>query len=148
MVRSQNNWPWILRMRHAIWWMEFIFQMPQIRHQNKIYHIFLQDKKIIDLRLGYLLISQMKANDFRMFLLFCLYGWTFLCYTCDKFQKGIRKSFLSFQGGLSKMYRIYKKILIQMREIWNFGKKWYVLEEILRHISGSLSLGFTCMFVC
>ena len=41
----------------------------------------------------------------------------FCVHTCDKFQKGIRKSFLSFQGGLSKMYRIYKKILIQMREI-------------------------------
>ena len=28
-----------------------------------------------------------------------------------------------------------------MREIWNFGNKWYVLEEILRHISGSLREG-------
>ena len=32
-------------------------------------------------------------------------------HKCDKFQKGIREIFLSFQGGLSKMYRIYKKIL-------------------------------------
>ena len=31
--------------------------------------------------------------------------------TCDKFQKGIREIFLSFHGGLSKMYRIYRKIL-------------------------------------
>ena len=32
-------------------------------------------------------------------------------HTCDKLQKGIRKIFLSFQGGFSKMYRIYRKIL-------------------------------------
>ena len=32
-------------------------------------------------------------------------------HTCDKFQKGIREIFLSFQGGLSKTYRIYRKIL-------------------------------------
>ena len=32
-------------------------------------------------------------------------------HTCDKFQKGIRDIFLSFQGGLSKMYRIYRKNL-------------------------------------
>ena len=31
--------------------------------------------------------------------------------TCDKLQKGIREIFLSFQGGFSKMYRIYRKIL-------------------------------------
>ena len=29
----------------------------------------------------------------------------------DKFQRGIREIFLSFQGGLWKMHRIYKKIL-------------------------------------
>ena len=32
-------------------------------------------------------------------------------HTCVKFQKGIREIFLSFQGGFSKMYRIYRKIL-------------------------------------
>ena len=32
-------------------------------------------------------------------------------HTCDKLQKGIREIFLSFQGGFSKMYRIYRKIL-------------------------------------
>ena len=32
-------------------------------------------------------------------------------HKCDEFQKGIREIFLSFQGGLSKMYRIYSKIL-------------------------------------
>ena len=32
-------------------------------------------------------------------------------HTCDKFQKGIREIFISFQGGLSKTYRIYRKIL-------------------------------------
>ena len=32
-------------------------------------------------------------------------------HTCDKFQKGIREIFLSFQGGFSKMYGIYRKIL-------------------------------------
>ena len=32
-------------------------------------------------------------------------------HTCDKLQKGIREIFLSFRGGFSKMYRIYRKIL-------------------------------------
>ena len=32
-------------------------------------------------------------------------------HTCDKFTKGIREVFFSFQGGFSKMYRIYKKIV-------------------------------------
>ena len=35
-----------------------------------------------------------------------------------------------------------------MREVLNFGKKWYVLENILGLISGSLPEdqgGFTCM---
>ena len=35
----------------------------------------------------------------------------FNLHTCDKFQKGIREIFISFQGGLSKTYRIYRKIL-------------------------------------
>ena len=35
----------------------------------------------------------------------------FMEAACDKFQKGIREIFLSFQGGLSKIYRIYRKIL-------------------------------------
>ena len=64
-------------------------------------------------------------------------------HTCDKLQKGSREIFLSFQGGFSKRYRIYRKIL-QMREIL----KWYVLEEILGLISGNLpddQGGFTCM---
>ena len=41
-----------------------------------------------------------------------------------------------------------KKILIQVREILEFGKKWYVLKEILGLISGSLpddQGGFTHM---
>ena len=42
-------------------------------------------------------------------------------HTCDKLQKGIGEIFLSFQGGFSKMYRIYiGKFLIQMREILKF----------------------------
>ena len=32
-------------------------------------------------------------------------------HTCDKFQKGIREIFLSFHGGLTKIYSIYRKIL-------------------------------------
>ena len=32
-------------------------------------------------------------------------------HTCDKFQKGIREIFLSFQRSFSKIYRIYRKIL-------------------------------------
>ena len=36
---------------------------------------------------------------------------TMFIHTCDKLQKGIREIFLSFQGGFSKMYRIYRKIL-------------------------------------
>ena len=40
----------------------------------------------------------------------------FLCknlttHTCDKLKKGIREVFFSFQGGFSKMYRIYRKIV-------------------------------------
>ena len=34
-----------------------------------------------------------------------------LGHTCDKFESGIGEIFLSFQGGLWKTYRIYKKIL-------------------------------------
>ena len=40
-------------------------------------------------------------------------------HACDKFLKGIREIFPSCQGGLSKMYRIYRKIL----KFPNFGKK-------------------------
>ena len=35
----------------------------------------------------------------------------FLFHTCDKLQMGIREIFPSFQGVLSKMYRIYRKVL-------------------------------------
>ena len=31
-------------------------------------------------------------------------------HTCDQFRKRIREVFFSFQGGFSKMYRIYRKI--------------------------------------
>ena len=34
-----------------------------------------------------------------------------MMHTCDMFQKGIWEIFCSFQGGFSKMYRIYRKIL-------------------------------------
>ena len=67
-------------------------------------------------------------------------------HTCDKLRKGIREIFLSFQGGFSKMYRIYRKLLNS--DEGNFGKKWYVLEEILGLISGSIpddQRGLTCM---
>ena len=32
-------------------------------------------------------------------------------HTCDKFKKGISEVFFSFQGGFSKMYRIYREII-------------------------------------
>ena len=32
-------------------------------------------------------------------------------HTCDKCQKGIRVIFLSFQRGLSKVYKMYRKFL-------------------------------------
>ena len=32
-------------------------------------------------------------------------------HTCDKFEKGLREVFFSFQGGFSKLYRIYRKIV-------------------------------------
>ena len=54
-------------------------------------------------------------------------------HTCDKFQKGIREIFLSFQGGLSKMYRIYRKILIQLREILKFWKNWFFRRNFGAH---------------
>ena len=37
--------------------------------------------------------------------------WDKYQHTCNKFQKGIREIFISVQGGLSKMYGIYRKIL-------------------------------------
>ena len=44
--------------------------------------------------------------------MFHLHAFILICmHTCDKFQKGISDIFLSLQGGLSKMYRIYRKIL-------------------------------------
>ena len=69
-------------------------------------------------------------------------------HTCDKFKKGIREVFLSFQGGFSKCKEYIGKLLIHIREIFQFCKKLYVLEEILRLISGSLpddQGGITCM---
>ena len=35
----------------------------------------------------------------------------FCIHTCDKLKKGIREVIFSFQGGFSKMYRIYRKIV-------------------------------------
>ena len=32
-------------------------------------------------------------------------------HTCDKFKKRIREVCFSFQGGFSKLYRIYRKIV-------------------------------------
>ena len=40
-------------------------------------------------------------------------------HRCDKFQKGITKIFLSFQGGLSEIYSL-EKFLIKMRESLKF----------------------------
>ena len=37
-------------------------------------------------------------------------GFVMSRLTCDKFQRGFREIFLSFQGGLWKMYRIYRNI--------------------------------------
>ena len=34
-----------------------------------------------------------------------------IMHTCDKFKKGIKEIFFSFQGAFSKMYRIYRKIV-------------------------------------
>ena len=53
-------------------------------------------------------------------------------HTCDKFQRGIRKIFFLFQGGLWKMCRIYKKFRGRFQ---SFCKKWYIFLEILRLIS-------------
>ena len=39
------------------------------------------------------------------------FSYVHCSHTCDKLQKGIREIFLSFQGGFSNMYRIYRKIL-------------------------------------
>ena len=53
--------------------------------------------------------------DFLPLSIFRLYSFYSILpqiiHTCDQFQMGIREIFLSFQGGLSKMYRIYMKIL-------------------------------------
>ena len=37
-------------------------------------------------------------------------------HTCDKLQKSTREIFLSFQESVSKMYRIYRKILNSVEE--------------------------------
>ena len=50
---------------------------------------------------------------------------------------GIRESFLSSQGGLWKTYRIYDNSSFRWGRFQNFGKKWYILIEILWLISGS-----------
>ena len=53
-----------------------------------------------------------------------------------------------FREVYQKCIEYIGKFIIQKRKILNFGKKWYVLEEILELISGSLSEdqgGFTCM---
>ena len=39
-----------------------------------------------------------------------------MTHTCDKFQKGIREIFLPFQGGLSKMYKIKLRKLLNSDE--------------------------------
>ena len=36
---------------------------------------------------------------------------TLIWHTCDKFKMGIREVYFSFQGGFSKMYIIYGKIV-------------------------------------
>ena len=67
--------------------------------------------------------------------------------SCDKFQKGIRENFLSFQGGLSKMYR--KILNSDQGDLQILLKVVHVcLKEISGLISGSLPEdqgGFTCM---
>ena len=53
-----------------------------------------------------------------------------------------------FREVYQKCIEYIGKFLIQMRKIWNFAKKWYVLEEILGLIVGSLPEDqgrFTCM---
>ena len=43
-------------------------------------------------------------------------GQTLSIHTCDKFKKGIKEIFFSFQGAFSKMYRIYRKIVNSFQE--------------------------------
>ena len=60
-------------------------------------------------------------------------------HECDEFKKVIREVFFSFQGGFSKMYRIYRIIGNSHQGDFLFlYLKLYVLEEILGLISGSL----------
>ena len=81
--------------------------------------------------------------------MYVLYAKNFIeLHTCDKFKKGIREVFFSFQGGFQKCIEYIGKLLIHFREISYFCTKLYVLEVIKGLISGSLSDdqgGFTCM---
>ena len=55
----------------------------------------------------------------------------FQSHTCDMSQEGIREIFLSFQGVYKKCIGYIVKFLIQIRQISDFGKKWYFVERIL-----------------
>ena len=54
----------------------------------------------------YRIYREILNSDEGEFEILCLISG--ILHTCDKFQKGIREIFLSFQGELSKMYRIYR----------------------------------------
>ena len=56
-------------------------------------------------------------------------------HTCDKFQKGIREIFLSFQGGLSKKHTIYRKNLNSDEGDFEIAVKSIMFEK---QFSGSL----------
>ena len=74
-------------------------------------------------------------------------GFTSVLHTCDKFKKGIREDFFLFQGGFSKMYRIYRKI------VNSFQGNFLILLNIVcfgRNFRAHFSLhedqkGFMCM---
>ena len=73
-------------------------------------------------------------------------------HTCDELKMGFRETFLSFQGGFLKMYRIYRKIPDPFQGDFEFcSKNRYILEEfhsILWLISWSLpddEGGITCL---
>ena len=46
-------------------------------------------------------------------------------HTCDKLKKGNREIFFSFQGGFSKMYRIYRKI------VYSFQGYFLILSKVV-----------------
>ena len=68
-------------------------------------------------------------------------------HTCDKFKKGTREAFFSFQVGFSKIIEYIGKLSIQVREISKFCKKVVCFRRNLRVYFRDDQGGFTYMIM-